>query len=551
MKLPEVALTPELQLPVQESTTILDMIHALKDTDAHIGLFLEEDRKDIKFLPYCNFYQQIIAYLAYFRSQGVTVGTRIVFPFETTEGVLISFFALIGLGAIPLSVKPYGMGVVKDSYLAFVNRIADLYDADLMLEAPSIKSLDFSLQRLPLPSTDFQPQASPNFAAITSSDIAFVQFSSGSTAFPKGIPVTHGKIMAQMQIIANYAQTRQGDEAASWLPLYHDMGLVGGFLTTLYRRLNLHLSTPMKFLINPIGWLRELSEKQIAITVIPDFAISYCLRRLENSETTEIADLNLENLRIVFNGSEPINIKRLSQFMEMFAPYGLRPTAIKPCYGMAEAVLMISCCQLEDIPRVLTLANGCQAISLGKPLSDFSVRLVSEDGTLCREGEIGEIEIKGGSLVDGYWENDYPFYNPDGFFPTGDLGVMSEDELFITGRINDRFKINGQSYFATDFEHSLESLSFVQPGKVAAIQADENIIILIETKQTSVLQQVSQYKQQASQIILNHIGVKVPIEQIFFIRPGLLVKTSSGKLQRRIIAEAYIRGEITPATSCQ
>ncbi|MBH8577275.1 AMP-binding protein [Nostocaceae cyanobacterium CENA369] len=550
MKLPEVARMPELQLPVQESLTMLDMIHALEDTDAHIGLFLQEDRKDTKFLPYCNFKKQITAYMAYFRSQGVTVGTRIVFPFETTESVLISFFALIGLGAIPLSIKPYGIGVLKDSYLAFINRIADSYNARLILEAPSIKSLDFSHQRLPLPSTDFQPQTSPNFAAITSGDIAFVQFSSGSTAFPKGIPVTHGKIMAQIQIIANYAQSRQGDEAASWLPLYHDMGLVGGFLTTLYRRLNLHLSTPVKFLINPIGWLSELSKKRIAIAVIPDFAISYCLRRLENSETAEIADLNLENLRIVFNGSEPINIKNLYKFIEMLAPYGLRPTAIKPCYGMAEAVLMVSCCQLEDVPKVLTLANGCQAISSGKPLSDFSVRLISEDGTVCRESEIGEIQIRGGSLVDGYWENAHLFDNSDGFFSTGDLGVMSEGELFITGRISDRFKINGQSYFATDFEHCLESLPFVQSGKVAAIQADENIIILIETKQTSVLKGATEYKQQTSEIILNHIGVKVPVEQIFFIRPGLLEKTSSGKLQRKRIAEAYMRGKITPAVLC-
>ncbi|GAB1541553.1 fatty acyl-AMP ligase [Scytonema sp. NUACC21] len=544
MTLPEVAFTPKLQPSVQVSITMLEMIQALKNTDAHIGLFLQEDRKDTKFLPYCNFYQQITTYMAYFRSQGVTVGTRIVFPFETTEGVLISFFALIGLGAIPLSVKPYGMGVVKDSYLAFVNRIANLYNAHLILEAPSIKSLAFSLQRLTFPITDFQLQASPDFAAITSDDIAFVQFSSGSTAFPKGIPVTHGKIMAQMQIIANYAQSRQGEEAASWLPLYHDMGLVGGFLTPLYRRLNLHLDTPMKFLINPVGWLRELSKKQIAITVIPDFAISYCLRQLENSEATDIADVNLENLRIVFNGSEPINVKRLYQFIEMLAPYGLQSRAIKPCYGMAEAVLMVSCCQLEDVPRVLTLANGCQAISLGKPLSDFSVRLISEDGTLCREGEIGEIEIRGGSLVDGYWESNRQFYNPHGFFPTGDLGVMSEGELFITGRISDRFKINGQSYFATDFEHNLEFLPFVQSGKVAAIQVDEKIVILIETKPTSVHKQAIEYKQQASEVIFNHIGVKVPVEQIFFICPGQLQKTSSGKLQRKIIAEAYIKGKI-------
>ncbi|AOY84850.2 AMP-binding protein [Moorena producens JHB] len=538
----------DLKSKVQLSMTMLDMIKAFQVTDAKFGLFLKEDRAaQAKFLTYCQIYQKIAAYMEFFRAAGITAGTRILFPFEATEGVIIAFFALIGLGAIPLSVKPYGMGVVKESYLPFLTKVARQYRADFILEAPSIQPLEVSLQRLSLPNPDIQPQQRPNFAEITATDLAFVQFSSGSTSFPKGIPVTHGKIMAQVQGIANYAQNRPNDVTASWLPLYHDMGLVGAFLTTLYLRHNLHLSTPMNFLINPVGWLHELSEKQITIAVIPDFTISYCLRRLTITDPAKIANLNLEKLRLVFNGSEPINIDKLHEFLQVLGPYGLQPSAIKPCYGMAEAVLMVSCCSLEEFPRVLTLANGCKAISVGQPLSEFDVRLRTEHGHLCREGEMGEIELRGGTLVDGYFETNRQFYNSDGFFPTGDLGVISQGELFITGRLNDRFKINAQSYFASDFEYAVQLLPFVQPGKVCTIQADDRIIVLIEAKQVSVFKHGIEYHRQVSDVILKQIGVKLPGENILFIRPGQLEKTSSGKLRRKAISQAYLSGQIVVA----
>lgn len=544
-KLAETKMILDLEPKVRLSMTMLDMIDAFKGVDSKIGLFLKADRATHpKFLAYCQIYPKIAAYMEFFQAVGVTKGTRILFPFETTEGVIIAFFALIGLGAIPFSVKPYGMGVVKNSYLPFLTKVAKQYNAEFILEAPSIKSLEINIQRLPLPNIDIQPQQTPKYAEITADDIAFVQFSSGSTSFPKGIPVTHGKIMAQVKAIANHADKRLDDVTASWLPLYHDMGLVGAFLTTFYAKHNLHLSTPINFLINPVGWLQELSEKQITIAVIPDFAISYCLRRLNIVDPADIANLNLEKLRFVFNGSEPINIDELDKFLQVLAPYGLQGTAIKPCYGMAEAVLMVSCSSVKDFSRVLTLRNGRKAISVGKPLSEFNVRLRKEDGSLCSQGEMGEIELRNGTLVDGYFENNKQFYNSDGFFPTGDLGVFDRGELFVTGRINDRFKINGQSYFASDFEYAVQSLPFVQPGKVATIQAHEQIIILIEIKQTSILKQAIDYQRQVSEVILQQIGIKLSQDNILFIHTGQLEKTSSGKLRRNAISQAYLSKQI-------
>jgi len=262
-----------------------------------------------------------------------------------------------------------------------------------------------------------------------------------------------------------------------------------------------------------------------------------------------LKDLNLEKLRIVYNGSEPINIKNLEEFIEILEPFGLRRSAIKPCYGMAEAVLMISCSGLEDSPRTHTAENGCKAISVGKPLPEFTVRLRTEDGRLCGEDEIGEIELQGGTLAGEYFEDGRSFYNSDGFFPTGDLGFMNRGELFITGRINNRIKINGQSYFLNDFEHAVESLPFIRPGKTAAIQALDKILVLVEVKPAQILKQSLDPQRQVSEVILNQVGVKIPPENVLFIRPGQLYKTSSGKLRRNAIAEAYTSGKILLSTA--
>ena len=534
--------------PIIISPTMLNLIAGLQTAESSQGIYLREDRAaQPKFLAYGQIYQKIIAYSEFFRDAGITVGTRVIFPFETREGVIIAFFALIAIGAIPLSVKPYGMGITKENYLSFLAKIDYQYDADIILEVPSIKILELDFPCLPLPSVDIQPRSEANFAPAQENDLAFVQFSSGSTSFPKGIPLTHGKIMAQVHAIAHHAKSYPEDASASWLPLYHDMGLVGAFLTTLYRKHDLHLSTAMNFLINPLGWLRELHQQEITIAVIPDFAIGYSLRRFLLTDPEEVSNLDLSKLRLVFNGSEPINIDKLHRFIEVLAPYGLKANVLKPCYGMAEAVLMVSCSALEDYPKVKTLDNGCQAICVGKPLSQFDVRVIRDDGRVCAEGEMGEIELRGGTLADRYFESEQPFYNFDGYYPTRDVGFFLNGELFVTGRISDRFVINGQSYFASDFEYALESLPFIQSGKVATIQTQEQIMVLIEAKASNLQDKAIEYQRRASDKILQQLGIKLPKDNIQFIRPRQLAKTSSGKLRRQAISQSYLDGKIVLA----
>jgi acyl-CoA synthetase (AMP-forming)/AMP-acid ligase II len=232
---------------------MLEMIRSFETAGANLGLFLQKDAgPNLTFLQCAEIYGKIAAYMEYFRDCGIGRGARVIFPFETNEAVIVSLFSLIGMGAIPLSVKPYAMGVPKESYLSYLAQIFQQYRATHILDVPSIKNLELLPQRLPFPQENIQHTREPAFAKIASSDIAFVQFSSGSTSFPKGIPVTHGNLTAQLQALVKFSQKRPDDIIASWLPLYHDMGLIGTFMSSLYVRHNLHLASPMQFLINPL-----------------------------------------------------------------------------------------------------------------------------------------------------------------------------------------------------------------------------------------------------------------------------------------------------------
>lgn len=530
------------------TVTMLDLIKGLEEAKSTNGLFIKQDRAiSYSFISYNKMAAMIAVYMIYFRTINIKKGTLILFPFETNLNVIICFFALIGIGAIPLSIKPYGLGVSQNAYLTFLSKIADKYEVKFILETPSIKNIkfDFDLTKLPLSLPEEHSNSKKlEFEKIGASDIAFVQFSSGSTSFPKGIPITHEKIISQLKIIVNHFFATAKDITATWLPLYHDMGLVGSFLTPLYLKHNLHLTTPINFFTNPVKWLEYLSDYKITSTVIPDFAISYILKKFKNKEIINNSNIDLSNIRIIYNGSEPINSNNLEEFIAFFKLFGLNECAMKPCYGMAEAVLMVTCISLEQSIRTKAIQNGYKVTSVGKLMPGFEIRLKNEQGKICRKGEIGQIELKGGTLVGKYFKESNFFYNEDGFFSTGDLGFIDEEELFICGRLFDKFKINGQNYFASDFEHTIEKLSFMQPKQVAVIRPEGKVVILIEIKRNIKNLEKLELQKQVRLIILENIGVKISTQNIFLIKPGQLQRTSSGKLKRNAIARSYIEGRI-------
>ncbi len=526
---------------------MLDLIQRLEGVDPKRGLHLGEDFfSPPTFHRYTEFPARVAACAEHYRAQGVSKGQRILLPFETSEAVLSSLFGLMELGALPLSVKPYILSTPKDSYREFLGRIATRYGVSQVLDVPALGPLELPLRRLALPPAGaLLPGA--RLRRVEPDELAFVQFSSGSTSFPKGVPVTQRNLVANAGMIAAHDGRTPEDQGFTWLPLYHDMGLIS-LLSCLLTGHDIFMTQPMAFVMDPMGWLEAMSERRATLSVIPNFAIDYALKRLSEADPEELERLDLSALRMVYLGSEPINIPNLERFTRLLAPHGLKRDVFKPCYGMAEAVLMVSCTGRDAPWRVVTAPNGVPAISVGPPLSAFEVRLRTEDGRPCGERELGEVQLRGGSLAPAYFEDDRPLRGEDGFYATGDLGFLQEGELFITGRVSDRIKVNGQSFFSSDFEQAIERLPFIRPGRTAVIQAGGRVVVLAEVHQPSVLEDRRHGQKQVVETVLAAVGVTVAPEDVLFVRYGQFQKTSSGKLQRRAMTEAYEQGRIRIAT---
>ncbi len=515
--------------------------------DPRRGVYLYEDFCDPPVpLLYGELPARIAACAEHFRRQGVKPGDKILFPFETSEAVIVSFLGLLELGALPFSVKPYILSTPKQAYRDFLSRIATRHGVSLVLDAPSLKGLELPLRRVAFPPSGARVETA-RLREPGPEELAFVQFSSGSTAFPKGVPITWGNLTANLRMITTQGGFSSGDRGCSWLPLYHDMGLVGGLMACVHGGCDIHLSPPSSFLLDPVGWLDFMSRHRATLAVIPNFAIDYSLKYLVEVDPEELERLDLSALRGVYLGSEPINIPNLERFTALLGARGLRREVIWPCYGMAEAALMVSCVGPQGW-RVVTAPNGQLAISLGSLLSEFEVRLRTEDGRVCGERELGEIELRGGSLAASYYADERPLRAADGFYPTGDLGFLDGGELFITGRINDRIKINGQSYFSSDFEQAIERLPFIRPGRAVVIQTQGRVVVLAEVQSPEALERLAQSQQRVCTALFDSVGVTVAPRDVLFIRYGQIQKTSSGKLQRRAMTEAYEQGRIRIAT---
>ncbi|MEV4439113.1 AMP-binding protein [Streptomyces sp. NPDC049577] len=526
---------------------MLEYIQRNQECPPGRGLYLYEKYGDPpEFVAYREFPERIAAYADFFREQGVEAGTRVLFPFETSAAVIFSFLGLMEIGAVPLSVKPLVMNTPKDAYQEFIGRVARHFGAARVLRVPSLAVVDLPAPALPLPPDDIR-RPGARLRTPAGDELAFVQFSSGSTSFPKGIPVRQDRLRANLAMITRTDGRRPEERVSSWLPLYHDMGLVGGMLSCFTVGCDLLLGEPLTFLFDARGWWEHMAREGAVGTVIPNFAIDYSLKLMQDTDPEELAGIDLSGMRSIYLGSEPINLPNLEAFLDLMAPAGLRRDVFMPCYGMAEAVLLVSSRPVGSEIRTATSPSGLPAISVGRPMPEFTVRLRAEDGRVCAEGELGEIELAGGSLASSYYTKTEPLTGDDGFYATGDIGFLDDGELFITGRISDRIKVNGQSYFASDFEQALERLPFVREGRTAVVQTGGDIVVLAEVDRPA-REDVAGSRARIVEHLTHTIGVTVQATDVHYLRPGQLPRTSSGKLQRRAIARAYERGELEGLT---
>ncbi|QDT75853.1 putative long-chain-fatty-acid--CoA ligase FadD23 [Lacipirellula limnantheis] len=393
-------------------------------------------------------------------------------------------------------------------------------------------------------------------------DAAFLQYTSGSTSQPRGVVVTHGNLLHNLELIRSGFCLKRADESfppvagVFWLPAYHDMGLIGGILTPLFVGGTSYLLAPATFLQRPSAWLETISRTGAAISGAPNFAYELCARKISPEQR---AALDLSRWKLAFCGAEPIDARALDDFAAAFGDRGFNKSAFFPCYGLAEATLMVSGCSRAEGPRVFQadraalgrhrLAAAASAtnvqtlVSCGKPLGDQEVRVVDPHTfEPCGDGQIGEIWIAGGSVAKGYWNHPEELWQTFGgrladgsgpFLRTGDLGAFDAGELFVTGRAKDVIIIRGRNLYPQDIERTVQQAhEAVDLGAAFSWEVDGH-------EQLVVVHQIArEHRRNDMTPVLRAIRAAIVEEhdvdpyQIVLLRPGGLPLTSSGKVQR-------------------
>lgn len=415
-----------------------------------------------------------------------------------------------------------------------------------------------------------RPDASAEHAA-KARHIAFLQYTSGSTGVPKGVMVTHGALVHNVEMIGIAFGHDMQRRMACWLPMFHDMGLIGNLFHPLWVGGTALLMRPMTFLKRPSRWLQMISQYNANISGGPNFAYDLCARRVSEAEC---AGLDLSGWRIAFNGAEPVRVETLRAFAERFAPYGFDPVAWYPCYGLAEATLMVTGSRREVPPSrmmldpdalqrgdVLRSGTGRVLVSSGKTWLGRTLLIVDPDtGRPTEPGRIGEIWIGGPDLPPGYWNNpeatERTFAarlagDSEGtYLRSGDLGFLSDGELYVTGRCKDLIIVDGRSHYPQDIEATVEkSHSAIRAGYAAAFPIDdadsgtERVVVVVNARHEAAeavrKREEIRYAVWAS-VAANH---GIAVDDVVLVGRSAVLKTSSGKLQRGAIRAAYLRGE--------
>ncbi len=398
-------------------------------------------------------------------------------------------------------------------------------------------------------------------ARLAAGDLAFIQFSSGSTSEPKGVVLTHGNLLANLEGARQGAGFNEQDVSLSWMPLTHDMGLIGFHLMMMYAGVQQYLMPTDLFVRRAVLWMKFASEKRVTLTCSPNFGYRHFLRALGDKP---LEDVDLASIRIIFNGAEPISVDLAEEFLDRMAPHGLRRTSMFPVYGLAEASLGAIFPELGSLYSYITVdrrslgvgatarfvePDDPSAIKLmceGRPIPYIDVKLVGDTGAGSGPDQVGHLLIRGECVTRGYYNNpeaNAAAIDADGWLRTGDLALQHDGRYYITGRSKEIIFVNGQNYYPYDIESVIQHEPGLGHGKViaAGVQgtgspSDELVLFVLHRGSMADFVPLAT---RAMHLVNEHAGVEVarvvPVKRI--------PKTTSGKLQRSALAAAYADGE--------
>jgi fatty-acyl-CoA synthase len=515
---------------------------------------------------------------------GLRKGDRVALVLPSNDDFVLCFLGAIRAGIVPVPIyPPMALGQFQ-TYLDNTRHIVAKSNARVLVTTARIKRMLGTVQSA-CPALEqvvaiegIRESTEPLKAEkIGLDDVALLQFTSGSTSRPKGVTLTHANLAANVQcIMVDGLHITPDDVGVSWLPLYHDMGLIGFVLAPLYHRVPVVHLPALLFLKRPVTWFQAIARHGGTASFAPNFAYALCVKRIRASE---LEGLNLSRWRIAGCGAEPIRPETLEAFATSFAPIGFRREALLPSYGMAESTLAIAFSELGtglktvgvDGPLLWQTGEATivseederavRLVSCGREFPEHKIRVFDPADTASErplpERTIGEIRITGPSVMRGYWEDAErtrdSFAGP--FLCTGDLGFLHEERVFICGRSKEVVIVNGRNYYPQDMEWEASKVGGVRKGNVVAFGARdpsgmerdrERVVLAFEVQEPERLAQSSTLIGNVRKAVQEGMGLT--LDDVVALPPGALPKTSSGKLQRARTRELYETGELMGRT---
>jgi acyl-CoA synthetase (AMP-forming)/AMP-acid ligase II len=500
---------------------------------------------------------------------GVGAGERICVCLDTSAALLATLFGAALIGAVPTLVEPPLTAGRKKLWLERVQHIVSVARPAALVCDPMLRDAAEEVFAgtgltvvcppydgggyVPNPVVDTDPEA-----------MTLIQFSSGTTSAAKGVVLSHRGLLAAADSIGRGGPFHREDVMLSWLPLHHDMGMVGGTLTPFLLDMTAVLVPPLSFAMQPDRWLRLIHRYRATISPAPNFAYRLIASR---SSTMDLDGLDLTSWRSAYNGAEVVDAPTLRSFITAMVPYGFRPESLRPCYGMAELGLAATFSPEGTLPRIEKLSRGemlehgravradsewdaHEYVSSGVPVPGVKVRVVDVDGLDLPDGSAGRILVSSDSMMTGYFglPNRTAEDLREGWLHTGDLGFLLDGELFVTGREKDLIIIAGRNYQPQPFEIAASTVPGVRAGGVAAVgrqdhvRGTEQLVLVVETKLFGDTAAAVDLRAAVERAVADLAGVRP--HEVIVVQPGTVPKTPSGKMQRPLLAKMLAMGAV-------
>jgi len=565
-------------------STLVDLVQHRTITDPEINIFtfLEDGEDQIIIQNYIEFEERVRAIAANLQKK-YKPGDRMIMLYQPGINFINAFFGCLFAGMIAIPTYPPNVTKLQRSLPRFLSIYNDSKPSAILSTKDIIELSKPVFEENPafgvvdwLSTEEISNEEATSWRKpeITEDSLAFLQYTSGSTALPKGVMVSHRNLLYNSEMLRQAFSVGTEDSMFTWLPAYHDMGLIGGIIFPIYAGMSIVLMSPLHFLQRPYRWLKAISDYKITISGSPNFGYDWCTRRIKPEQ---LDGINLSSWRLAFNGAEPVRPKTLKNFNKKFSDCGFKMETFYPCYGLAEATLFVSGGLANEKPIINQIdkdkllkdyidlnvgqENLQDFVGCGRNWPDQDIKIVNPESFVeCESNQVGEIWVSGPHIAQGYWQNpeatEETFHafivdNNGPYLRTGDLGFFIDKELYIGGRLKDLIIIDGLNHYPQDIEFTIERCHpGIRTGFITAFSIEENnserLVIVAEFK-GEFINNLEEARNSIRQAVADEHEIRV--HDIVLIKTRTIAKTANGKIQRRLCKAEYLTNKLKILTN--